>query len=189
MNAVTDEQLIRWVADGDPSCLATLFERHHRGVYRYCRQVLRDRTLCEDMTQDVFLKVLKQAKKFRGDGSFKAWLFTIARNEARDALRRRKGQPARLDDEARPDVEPADPRSAEQSAAGRQGIAQALAALATLPVTAQETIWLGRFEFDNYEELGRALDCSAGTARVRMHRALAQLNAAWTRLYGDPADA
>lgn len=188
MKAVSDEQLIRWVAGGDNSCLATLFERHHRGVYRYCLQVLRDRPLCEDLTQDIFLKVLRQARKFRGDGPFKAWLFTIARNEVRDALRRGRVQPARLDGDS-PDAEPGDARSAEQAAAGRQGIEQALAALATLPVAAQEVIWLGRFEFDSYEDLGRALDCSAGTARVRMHRALSSLIAARTRLYGDPADA
>mgnify|MGYP006211608637 CR=1 FL=1 len=47
MKAVADEQLIQWVADGDPSCLATLFERHHRGVYRYFLQLLNDRIKAE----------------------------------------------------------------------------------------------------------------------------------------------
>ena len=56
-----------------------------------------------------------------------------------------------------------------------------------LPPAAREVIWLGRFHFDGYEELGRALDCSAGTARVRMHRAMKQLKEIFLQL--DPESA
>ena len=72
MKAVTDEQLIQWVADGDSSCLATLFERHHRALYSFVLQITRHRAQSEDLVQDVFLKILKKAKSFRGDSSFKA---------------------------------------------------------------------------------------------------------------------
>src|SRR5215510_3202963 len=67
MQAVTDEQLIGWVADGDASCLGTLFERHHRDVYRFCLQMTRNKTMSEDLVQEVFLRVLKRASTFRGD--------------------------------------------------------------------------------------------------------------------------
>jgi RNA polymerase sigma-70 factor (ECF subfamily) len=80
MQAVSDEQLIRWVADGDASCLGTLFERHHRGLYRYCLQMTRSGSISEDLVQEVFLKVLKRASSFRAEGSCKAWIFNIARN-------------------------------------------------------------------------------------------------------------
>jgi RNA polymerase sigma-70 factor (ECF subfamily) len=63
-----------------------------------------------------------------------------------------------------------------------------LHALARLPAAAQEVIWLGRFEFDNYDELGQALACTAGTARVRMHRAMALLNSTYTDIHGAPVD-
>ena len=42
MQAVSDEQLIQWVADGDASCLGTLFERHHKGLYNYALQLTRN---------------------------------------------------------------------------------------------------------------------------------------------------
>ena len=188
MRAVTDEQLIQSVADGDPSCLATLFERHHRAVYRYFLQILRDRALCEDLVQDVFLRMLRKAGTFRNDGSFKGWMFNIARNAAVDQLRRRSQRADRPLDDAHDD-EPSDSRSAEQAAAGTQGVALVQQALAQLPAAVQEVIWLGRFEFDNYEELGQALDCSAGAARVRMHRAMALLNLTYRDLHGVPVDA
>ena len=82
----------------------------------------------------------------------------------------------------------ADHRSAEQAAAGSQNMRMVIEALAKLPAAAQEVIWLGRFEFDSYEELGQALDCNAGTARVRMHRAMALLNSTYTSINGAPID-
>lgn len=183
-----DEQLIRWVADGDNSCLAALFERHHLGVYRYCRRMTRNPAQSEDLVQDVFLKVLRNAGSFRGDGSFKGWLYNIARNAAFDFLNRARRQDTDpLDEEAVP-RQLTDDRSAERAAAGSQKFQLVLRALARLPVAVQEVIWLGRFEFDNYEELGQALDCKPGTARVRMHRAMTLLHATCTELNGASND-
>ena len=188
MQAVTDEQLIQWVADGDTSCLATLFERHHRGVYRFCLQMTGQKAQSEDLVQDVFLAVLKKSRSFRGEGSFKAWLYNIARNKTFDALRRAKRRGEQSDNHEAIDLHLADHRSAEQAAAGKQRMQHVMRALATLPAAAQEVIWLGRFDFDGYESLGQALGCNAGTARVRMHRAMALLNSTYASIYGDSDD-
>lgn len=188
MKSVSDEQLIQWVADGDPSCLATLFERHHRGLYRYFLQMLRRRAQSEDLVQDVFLKMLRKAGTFRGDGSFKGWMYNIARNTALDHLRKAGQHGTESSDEDVMDPHLTDHRSAEQAAAGKQKVNLVLQAMAKLPAAAQEIIWLGRFEFDSYEELGQALDCNAGTARVRMHRAMAQLNSTYISICGVPID-
>jgi RNA polymerase sigma factor (sigma-70 family) len=188
MRAVTDEQLIQWVADGDPSCLATLFERHHRAVYQFVLQITGHRAQSDDLVQDVFLKMLKKAKSFRGEGSFRAWMFNIARNVAFDYLRKNKRQQNESLDHELHDAQLVDNRSAEQAAAGSQSMQLVMQALAKLPAAAQEVIWLGRFEFDNYEDLGQALACNAGTARVRMHRAMALLNSTYTNIHGAPVD-
>lgn len=189
MRAIADEQLIRWVADGDSSCLATLFERHHRSVYRFCLQLTRNPAQSEDLVQDVFLRMLRKAKSFRGDGSFKGWMFNIARNVTLDHLRKSsKHHDQPLSDELL-DSEHVDTRTAERAAADSQRINRVMKALNQLPAAAQEVIWLGRFEFDNYEELGQALACTASTARVRMHRAMAALNSTYKSIYGVPVDA
>lgn len=188
MRAVTDEQLIKWVAEGDPSCLATLFERYHRGVYQFCLQITRHPAQSEDLVQDVFLKILRKAKSFRGEGSFKAWMFNIARNVTLDYVRKVKRQNHESIDDSIMDQQLADNRSAERAAAASQKVQLVTQALAQLPAAAQEVIWLGRFEFDNYEELGHALACNSGTARVRMHRAMALLNSTYTSINGAPID-
>ena len=189
MRAVSDEQLIQWVAAGDSSCLATLFERHHRGVFQFCQRMVRDRAQSEDLVQDVFLKMLSKARSFRGEGSFKGWMFNIARNVTLDYIRTAKRRGGESISDEHMDQHLADHRSAEQSAAGSQKMNFVLQAIARLPAAAQEVIWLGRFEFDNYEELGQALDCNAGTARVKMHRAMALLNSTYMNIYGAPLDA
>lgn len=189
MQAVTDEQLIQWVADGDTSCLATLFERHHRAVYRFCLQMTRHRSQSEDLVQDVFLKILKKADSFRGDGLFKSWMFNIARNVTLDHIRKARRYPGESMDDDVLDQHASDQRSAEQSAAGSEKMNFVMQALAALPTAAQQVIWLGRFQFENYDELGRALGCNAGTARVRMHRAMALLNSTYTSIHGVPIDA
>ena len=187
MQAVSDEQLIEWVANGDSSCLGTLFERHNRGVYNYCWQMTRHSAQSEDLVQEVFIKILRKAGSFRGQGSFKAWMFNIARNITFDYLRKAKRQATAHESENIAE-ELVDHRSAEQAAAGMQNIGVLTRALQNLPAAIQEVIWLGRFEFNSYEDLGQALGCKTGTARVRMHRAMQELNAEFTSINGAPVD-
>ncbi|MBT8061300.1 MAG: RNA polymerase sigma factor [Gammaproteobacteria bacterium] len=189
MQAVSDEQLIEWVAKGDSSCLGTLFERHHRSVYQFCLQMTRNRANAEDVAQEVFMKVLRKAHTYRHEGTFKAWMFNIARNATFDYLRKNKSQPDSLPQDDFADSLMVDHRTAEHAASGMQDIGTLQRALATLPAQYQEIIWLARFEFPTFVELGAALGCKTGTARVRMHRAMQQLNLAYTELNGAPFDA
>jgi len=188
MQAVSDEQLIHWVADGDASCLGTLFERHHRSVYQYCLQLTRSPAVSEDLVQDVFLKLLQKASSFRGDGSCRAWIFHIARNVAFDYLRRAERRTT-VDDADDENLEAlVDHRSTEQVAAAEQNLNLVARALAEIPAAAREVIWLGRFVFEDYDDLARALGCTVSAARVRMHRAMQQLNSTFTRMNGVPID-
>lgn len=188
MHAVSDEQLIRWVADGDSSCLGTLFERHHRGVYQFCLQLTRNPALSEDLVQEIFMRVMKKAGSFRGTGCFKAWLYNVSRNLVFDEMRRNKRRGVAVPE---PAAETAgalvDERSAERSAADQQRLKTLETALSRLPAAAREVIWLGRFEFEGYDELAQALGCKPGAARVRMHRAMTQLNDLMNAMEVNPA--
>jgi RNA polymerase sigma-70 factor (ECF subfamily) len=186
MQAVSDQQLIQWIAAGDHSCLGTLFERHHKALFNFCLQMTRNAALSEDMVQDTFLKMLKAAGSFRGEGSFKSWMFHIARNQVYDYLRKAKRTEPLADDRPEPQSPVADP---EQRAELTERGAMLEQALSQLPSAAREVIWLGRFHFDGYADLGLALDCSAATARVRMHRAMKQLKAIFLQLEEDSAHA
>ena len=189
MQAVSDEQLIEWVANGDASCLGTLFERYHTSVYQFCLRMTRNPGYAEDITQEIFLRVLRKARGFRNEGTFKGWLFNIARNMTLDYLRKQKRQGATVPMDEYTESQLVDHLSAEQAASGSEQIGTLEKALASLPLHYQEVIWLGRFEFSSFKHLAQALGCKTGTARVRMHRAMQQLNAAFTDLGGVPHDA
>ena len=71
---------MRQVRGGRTAALATLFERHHARLYRYCLRMTGNRSAAEDLVQDVFMKMLKYKATFKDDSEFVPWMFGIARN-------------------------------------------------------------------------------------------------------------
>lgn len=84
-----DYRLIQNIAAGQISSLENLMAKHQSFVYYLALQITGDPQDAEEVTQEVFWRVYRYAKKFRGDSKVKTWLYTIAVNEARNRLRRR----------------------------------------------------------------------------------------------------
>jgi RNA polymerase sigma-70 factor (ECF subfamily) len=89
----SDEDLYRRYAEGDDRAFRVLLDRHGGAVLGYLTRFFGDREMATDLTQDVFLKVVAGASGFRGDSSFRTFLFRIVRNLCFDVLRVRKGRP------------------------------------------------------------------------------------------------
>ncbi|CAN5119563.1 sigma-70 family RNA polymerase sigma factor [soil metagenome] len=92
LEGVTDEVLIRWVAgSGDGRALSELYDRYGGIVYGTGMRYLGDRTLAEDLVQDVFLSVWRNAGSYDPSrAGFSTWVYRIARNRITDLARRRK---------------------------------------------------------------------------------------------------
>src|SRR5215467_12424594 len=80
------------VSTGEIAQLAVLFERHHRGLFRYFVSMNRDRQLAEDLVQDVFFRILRYRASYDPAQSFTAWMYQIARNAGVDQARKRPGE-------------------------------------------------------------------------------------------------
>jgi RNA polymerase sigma-70 factor (ECF subfamily) len=91
-HAASDEALIGRIAAGERSAMQALFARHHVRVYRFVLRLLRDHTLAEDVTNDVFLDVWRQADRFEARSTVSTWLLAIARFKALSALKRRPNE-------------------------------------------------------------------------------------------------
>lgn len=83
-----DRSLIEAFQAGDEFAFVALYNRYKAPVFAYCAKMLLDRAAAEDMLQETFVRVYENRERLARPGSFKAWLFTIARNQCLNHLRR-----------------------------------------------------------------------------------------------------
>ena len=88
MQALTDESLIKRVAQGDRVAMQEIFARHNVRVFRFILRMVRSEALADDLISDVFMDVWQQAGRFEGRSSVSTWLMGIARFKALSALRK-----------------------------------------------------------------------------------------------------
>ena len=164
LSAPTDEQLMAEVASGDLDKLRILFNRHHLHVYNFLFKMCGDKMLSEDLTQDVFYKVIKYKATYN-KGSFLSWLFTISRNSLKTHFSRNK--------EMHRDLEEAKHNVGETN--GEEDYSQLHLALQQLDTSDRELIVLNRLQGIRYHELAEILNSTPGAVKTKMSRALKKL--------------
>ena len=168
---------------GDNSGLGELVERHNAGLIRFLMTYVHDPWLAEDLAADSFALLVIRKPSFRGDSSFRTWLYRIGRNQALDELRRQKRRPDTvLDETAGTHVLDESFWSGEErivEALDRQGELQELRrALAALRPDYQAVL---RLIYDgnlSYRETARVMGRTEKQVRNLAYRARAQLKSA-----------
>lgn len=170
-DGVDDEDLAAR-AGRDFAAFAELYQRYLEPVYRYVRAQTRDRATAEDLTAQVFFKALSSADTFKGDGSYRSWLFAIARNTVATWRAERKKKLVPIEDLP----EHADPAPSAQSLAiASEDRALLWTAVSHLPEAQREVVRL-RYRLDlTIDEIARVTRRSSGAVRVLLHRARARL--------------
>ena len=108
--AADDRALLERIRRGDTGGAAALFDRYAPALLRFADRLLSDRNTAEEVTQEVFVKVISRAHQYDGRAEVASWLFAIAANDCRDR-RRRERRATVVPLEAVP--EPADPSRGE----------------------------------------------------------------------------
>ncbi len=90
MKEITDEQFIKQYLKGDEKSLEILIKRYLKPIYSFVYKNVGNSDAAEDITQETFVKVWKNIKKFKAEKKFSAWIFTIAKNSSIDFLRKKK---------------------------------------------------------------------------------------------------
>ena len=181
-----DDILIAGIAAGQPEALTCLFRRRQAEVYRFALHMSGSAALADDVTQDVFLIVMRESERYRaGRSSVTAWLCGIARNCVRQRLERdaRLERLAEDDADQVPAVRPDPVRDLTRG----ERIAMLRRAVLALPVRYREVVVLCDLEELTYADAAAALGCAIGTVRSRLHRARAMLAGRLTALR--PAEA
>jgi RNA polymerase sigma factor (sigma-70 family) len=175
----TDSELMRQVRGGRTAALATLFERHHARLYRYCLRMTGNRAAAEDLVQDVFMKMLKYKATFKDDSEFVPWMFGIGRNASLAHLRRTAADRfADVDIAGQPEDATEESKHDGQDELVRR-------ALQRLPADRREVLVLSRYEYKTYDEIAKTLECSVGAVKVRAHRAMKQLREIYLDMAGE----
>jgi RNA polymerase sigma-70 factor (ECF subfamily) len=173
-----DAALMLRIAAGDRHAFTELFRRRRNAVYRVALLMTGRGAIAEDIAQDVFLTVMREARRYEPSRStVTAWLCGIARNLAKRRLEQdvRVVALANADDtEAGVPVVHPDP-IADMAAA--QHVEELRRAILKLPVRYREVVVLCDLQELSYADAAAALDCAVGTVRSRLHRARALLAA------------
>jgi len=174
-DTVTDESLLARIAGGDIDAVAALFRRRQQNVFRFAIHLTGSAAIADDVTQDVFLAVIRDAGRFEpGRAAATAWLCGIARN----FVRRRLGvtrEVSSIDDEAFDGPMPAVTPDPLQDLTSGEELEALRRAVLSLPLKYREVIVLCDLQEMTYEDAASSLACALGTVRSRLHRARALL--------------
>ncbi len=198
--ARTDEQLVSDYRAGEAQAFEQLIRRHHDDLMRFLVRLVGNRAVAEDAFQETFLQVHLSAETFDTARRFKPWLFTIAANKGRDALRR-NARRRTLDLSApiggpRTGADPGEgtgvrtyvdlmeinvpPPGAALDDAERSRLVQR--AVDELPWTLREILLLAYFQRMSYNQIAEALEIPLGTVKSRLHAAVAAFAKQWQRV-------
>lgn len=170
---------------GDNRAGRQLVERYYASIYRFFFNKLDDES-CEDLTQQTFEVVLRRREAYRGEGSFRAYLYGIARFVLIAYIRRRRRQRERFEPAEHSAIDPATDGGSSIFAA-REHERIVAAALRSLPLDDQIVIELKDWEGLSQDELAALFEVPRSTMASRLSRARAKLRRAIDERLTDPA--
>jgi RNA polymerase sigma-70 factor, ECF subfamily len=175
---LNDCELLRSMLAGNEEALALLYQHRHGSIYRFALQMSGSKALAEDVTQEVFLFLMREGHLFDPSrGSVSAFLLGVARNHVLRRLRIEQ-QLAPLGDDYDDDV-PSIHASTElcplEDLTRAETIESVRKAVLSLPSKYREVVVLCELQDISYGETAEILGCAIGTVRSRLHRARALL--------------
>lgn len=163
-----DLDLVAQARAGDLDAFGALVMRHQAALVRYLMHVVSHPADAEDVAQEALIRAYRALKDFRGESTFKTWLYQIATNAARTHLDKRQ---QRKEDQAagneRDDLEPASGDRVEQRIIAHDLLRRALA---QLPDEWRTAVVLRDIEGLEYREVAEALQIPIGTVESRIFR-------------------
>ena len=169
---MTDEKLMEAVKIGDLKQATWLFERYHKRLYGFLWRMCADQDVAQDLTQNVFLRMIRYRHTYRTGHSFQTWIFQIARNVFTDHYQQTKAFSVMHSDVETVHDKLADPQE-EIQRQERENVLHR--SLERLDAEQRELIVLTRFQQMKYEEVADLLGLSVANVKVKVHRAINRL--------------
>ncbi len=172
MPELSDEKIMLLVKDGHLSELTELFDRYHVPLYNFFLRLTFDKVTSEDLTQNLFYRVIRYRQSYQpAQGTFRSWVYRMARNIHADFCKEKRKQPNRLTDPGEEEEGLAD-HPAGYNESDYQRLDEALA---SLQPEQREILVLSRYQGLKYEEISKIKDLSVAAIKVQVYRAIRQL--------------
>lgn len=169
---MTDEQLMAAVKNGDLQQASLLFDRYNKRLYNYLVRMTLDRDAAEDLTQNVFVRLIRYRNSYKEGLKFQSWIYQVARNVFSDHY-----QATRSENRSNMDIEGFSDHLEDGNESQRQEEQERLLirSLAMLNDDQRELLVLTRFQHLKYEEVAQLLNTTVANIKVKVHRAIGKL--------------
>lgn len=168
----SDRDLITAVLDGSEAAFGELVDRYKDRVFRLLGRYCRDSIECEDLAQEVFLKVFRKLHTFNHESQFFTWLYRITANAATDHLSRASSRRLRLVEDTGVFERGDEDRESPTAPLEQQELATVTREIvASLPEKFRTILVLREFEGLSYTDIAETLEIQLGTVESRLFRA------------------
>ena len=171
MSEIQDEIIMQHVKDGNLSEMSELFERYNVKLYNYFLKLTRNRLISQDLTQNLFYRMIRYKNSYKNEYSVKAWIYQMARNLHIDYCKEEKRSEALF---LNTDTYPID-ISDEIDGFPEDDYEKLERSFAALNNEQRELIILSRYQGLKYEEISHIVNQSVPAIKVAIHRAIKQL--------------
>ncbi len=195
LEKLTDAELLDRYAAGEEDAFREIVNRYKNGLYGFLRQFLNRQDLVEDVFQETFLQLFTSRESFDTSRPLRPWLFTIAANKAKDALRKWQrtaaipiGTMADSEDLSFEDVlntitsnetMPYEELEKDETALRVEQI------IANMPENLREILHLAYFNRFSYKQMAEILSIPIGTVKSRLHTAVGRFAKEWKASVGN----
>lgn len=176
MTEIGDSDLMRRAAAGDEVAFTSLYRRRQAAIYRFALQMSGRPSVAEEVTQEVFLALIREAGRFDPQrGSVVSYLYGIARNHVLRFLERDRNYVAMEDEPERDSAQWTAREDTLGDLTRGETIESVRRAVLSLPAIFREVVVLCDLHEMSYLDAAAALGCAVGTVRSRLHRARGML--------------
>lgn len=176
---LSDEQLMKLLAEGDQKAAGVLYDRYYKNVYGYFVRMTHDSDASRDLTQNVFLKIIRYSQSWKEEKVFAHWLFRIARNVMVDYF---KGERKFYDLKDEPELRERDQDDSVRAMETRESIDFLMDAMGQLSPGYRELIELNRFQGFSYKEIADTISSNENAVKVKTFRAIQKLKEIYTKI-------
>jgi len=166
---LTDEELMIGVSNEKLDMLTILFDRYHIRIFNFFNKMIHNRSVSEDLTQDVFYKIMKYRASYK-EGNFASWIYTVARNIFSSYYQKQKKESA---GELNEYTLKADESTVTNS--NQEELNHLQKAVSQLNQDDRELIIMNRYQEIKYHEIAEIIGSTEGAVKVRTHRAIKKL--------------